>query len=314
MEWVQLNVEQARMHPLYGVRGWFLFLLISVGIGIGFSSFLTVIVFALVDVSDERWLLALVVIGVLANLLLVWLALRPSRYFRICAVVLLGSAFLSGAFLPVFWAIYVIRSRRVRVTTERKVRRDDPFLQQIVVPSESGNPLRDVGRTSNATAWKQEHGNASQNSYENAMNQPADLTWLWQEFSKQKHSQNQKALFSDLMWKLGERRRKHTRGRGKEITHGEVLSLLRYRGFLFPLPEPPQPDTHRDEPEVDAGEGMDTEPNAGQADEESGMEPMPEERANAAASRLRSVRELLEEGLITEEEAAKKRQQILDEI
>ena len=59
---------------------------------------------------------------------------------------------------------------------------------------------------------------------------------------------------------------------------------------------------------------MDAEPNAGQADEESGMEPMPEERANAAHSRLRSVRESLEEGLITEEEAAKKRQQILDEI
>ena len=160
------------------------------------------------------------------------------------------------------------------------------------------------------------------------MNQPANLTWLW----KEGRTNIDHEEFADLLRQLDERQQ-----RGDKITHGEALSFLRSRGLFYLPPKPPhvvQPkldhgptllltnnrrpkNTGRDE-EIDqpgaASEDTDTKPDDGQRDEEHEVEPMLEEALDTAENRLSSLRKHLQEGLITEEDAAKKRQAILDEI
>jgi len=165
------------------------------------------------------------------------------------------------------------------------------------------------------------------------MNQPANLTWLWKEGRTNIDNEE----FADLLRQLDERQR-----RGDKITHGEALSFLRSRGLFFLPPEPPQfvqtkldhgptlllpnkrkpKNTGRDlrerNEEIDrsgaSSEETDTKPDDGQRDEEHSVKTMLEEALDTAENGLSSLRKQLQEGLITEEDAAKKRQTILDEI
>lgn len=165
------------------------------------------------------------------------------------------------------------------------------------------------------------------------MNQPANLTRLWKEGRTNIDNEE----FADLLRQLDERQR-----RGDKITHGEALSFLRSRGLFYLPPEPPhvvQPkldhgptlslpnnrkpknagrDWHERNEEIDqpgvSSEDTDAKPGDGQRDEEHSVEPMLEEALDTAENRLSSLRKQLQEGQITEEDAAKKRQAILDEI
>ena len=160
------------------------------------------------------------------------------------------------------------------------------------------------------------------------MNQPANLTRLWKEGRTNIDNEE----FADLLRQLDERQR-----RGDKITHGEALSLLRSRGLFFLPPEPPQvvqpkldhgptlllPDNRKPKntggnEEIDrpgaSYEDTDTKPDDGQRDEEHRVETMLEEALDTAENGLSFLRKLLQDGQITEEEAARKKQAILNEF
>lgn len=156
-DWVYLPGDAAQHHPLYGVYAWAFFLLACLVLG--------PIIFVYQDVRilvsvpqrpDEFWLVLAAEIVFLAT---AWKAagrLRVesadfSRYFFIAAAIGLCVAALFFAILvesgpreldrlalsglvwravPILiWTLYVLRSRRIDVTTRKRVPSSDPFLR-----------------------------------------------------------------------------------------------------------------------------------------------------------------------------------------
>jgi len=168
-DWVYLPGDAARHHPLYGVYAWAFFLLACLVLGPIILLYQDVRI--LVSVSqrpDEFWLVLAADIVFLAA---AWKAagrLRLesadfSRYFYIAAGIGLCVAALFFAVLvesgpreldrlalsglvwravPILlWTLYVLRSRRIEVTTRKRVPSSDPFLRaQWRSDGESGEP------------------------------------------------------------------------------------------------------------------------------------------------------------------------------
>lgn len=156
-DWVYLPGDAARHHPLYGVYAWAFFLLACLVLGPIISLYQDVrILVGVAQRPDEFWLVLAAEIVFLAA---AWKAagrLRLesadfSRYFFIAAVLGLCVAALFFAILiesgpreldrlalsglvwravPILiWTLYVLRSRRIDVTTRKRVSSSDPFLR-----------------------------------------------------------------------------------------------------------------------------------------------------------------------------------------
>ena len=155
MSWQKLSEEQAKQHPLYGVKNWLAVFAFFAAIGplldIGHARNLaTELDLPFVEMlgRDEplfQWLRAAVFLNLSISGVMGWALVAKSRHFRVIATVLLvvayplvsvlallfdvpgaGSAAAIGGFGWLFWTpvwlLYVHRSQRVRVTFEHSVK------------------------------------------------------------------------------------------------------------------------------------------------------------------------------------------------
>ena len=142
--WVYLDEATAKRHPLYGVRGWARLLLVVL-ICAPLFPLLSTCAFAGIAPPLALFFGVAFLVSAAANW---WLALllndRDSRFQKHYAIItgvltllsFLGSSNASALALTVVYAVlqlggigYVLESRRINVTTRRRVRPKDAFLK-----------------------------------------------------------------------------------------------------------------------------------------------------------------------------------------
>lgn len=153
--WVYIDEASARRHPLYGIKGWARFLwvvFVVLGPILGFGEFMKGILEAhknAVTVTPiEVWTTVIqIIIFVLYGWFLAYLLSYHKASFvfhyviySIVIFVLSGSVLIlsevtsevTAAIKDIIgasiWLVYVLMSKRINVTTAKRVRADDPIL------------------------------------------------------------------------------------------------------------------------------------------------------------------------------------------
>jgi hypothetical protein len=138
--WIPVSPMQARMHPLYGRRGWLTLFILSVVIGLLVSGGFWAILLTARTAADSliRFLGVYAAVSAFAGLVVLALFIVKSPNFRIAAISLMlvpwpvlaaiyyrsvpETLILGGSAIwlltIVIWVTYLQRSRRVRVTFE----------------------------------------------------------------------------------------------------------------------------------------------------------------------------------------------------
>lgn len=153
-DWVYVPDHIAERHPLYGVGGWLILLMVLLAIGalLGVIGF-----FRIVGVAGASGLVTVLVVllGVVTAAQVVCIVLAAMKsaafppVFLVIALlsILFGVLGLAvgdrprlGEFLGIavntIWAVYVVVSRRVNVTYRKRVRADDAQFADILAEAE----------------------------------------------------------------------------------------------------------------------------------------------------------------------------------
>lgn len=180
-KWQKVSAERAKLHPLYGVRGWLMVL--AIGMPFGFVIELAranqfastgnlwgLFDFLSTDDPKAKWLSHILMYDLIAVIGFYWTLLgkytqfrelniffliaRFPVYFMITALnrfpgggVLVVESLFLGLPASLVWGAYYLKSKRVRVTFENSIHSSD--VSSVSVKGES---LRDQGPSSSATA------------------------------------------------------------------------------------------------------------------------------------------------------------------
>jgi len=188
--WQQVSIDEAKNHPLYGVRGWLVVFAISLGLGFlrGFGEIAKLAAESEVSVSDllaetgGGFILFTLLASALQVGIIYYLMFSKSSLFRNAstAMLLLGEPLVwcVGAAMAIpgwgrviaesgilwliscgIWITYLQRSRRVRVTFENTVQSESIVnSSNIVQPSPlpvTQSPRAEAPRQTDESLWEQ---------------------------------------------------------------------------------------------------------------------------------------------------------------
>jgi len=140
-KWVYVSEKVARTHKYYGISGWAFFLAFSIAAGFPISAFM---LFSFIDVISDIMKVA-VILELSLSVFVFYALVTHNIYFQkifiityVILVMLFGGIAIYSNYLDprsiadmirgLIWMVYVIRSKRINITTRHRFRRGDENL------------------------------------------------------------------------------------------------------------------------------------------------------------------------------------------